>query len=707
VTSRRRKLPTRRSPGRKASRSGLTREADAGGGTRFRSLRPDAELPRIWRQSELAGQVIYRETIPPGPERDGVVEALQAELRARAARLDISIDALQSLLLAHEPVEFINAIAIPTSMGLRDAGPAVDDAPDTVTWPAKIEYLVGLALSGPPGTGHAPTATTDKAISLLGDVFDGASAKQLLGATSRESTGSHHLDEASLLFGVEHLFDRMPGYPRHLEQIDAEVFDGHRSFYVDQIGFNPADVGRVVRRRATAAQKRADHFLPIVNGAMRQDPETAAVALKELFATLDGTRLWGPASVASDAGIAAEEIEAMLAFFSTTFGSQPAFREPTDENLFRTRPCIDLGTGIFFVPDPWALSAAVHLRMAEEVAAHPTGTIKRYRHHREDGHERLVAKAFRRVFGDPLVGQGRHYASPSSGPGEIDVLVRTEWPLVAEAKAHGLTDAGRRGAPGRVKRVSQDLVEKALDQTHRARMYILDEAGRSFSDREGGAARPELDGEVHGLTELVVTFERMDPLGRQGPGIVDLAGYRVWIICIADLLMVVDLLPDPGAFHHYARVRAEVATSGPVVHMESDVLGAYMKDRIAQVSARAAAEPDVTVMLGYSSSEINRYYTDLELGLDADKPATRVPEPIVATLSATTTSHTGVWVDAVDAVMAATPRTWRKWRSFVRRHKGIAVFGLSDRVEITSGPMPEITRSGDGRIELRTRERRT
>jgi len=700
MTQRGHKASKRRSPTPSASGSRSAEKAGARGGTRFRSLRSDAPFAPIWQKAETVDGVRYLAANQPGPERDRVVEDFLAELGARAATLDASIEALRSLVLAHEPVEFVSAIAIPTSMASWGPGSTVDDAPDTVTWAAKIEYLVGLALSGSPGTGHTPTEVTDKAIDLLGEVFDAAHAKQFLASVSRETTGSRHLDEASFLLGVESLLDRMPGYPRHLDAIDSEVFDRHRSFYVEAIGFNPADVGRVVRRRAATAQEAADGLLPTLNSAMRRDPEAAAVAIGEFLATLERTRLWDSASVASDAKAPTEEIAAMLAFFSTTFGSQPDFKEPTDKNLLRTRPCIDLGTGMFFVPDPWSLSAAVHFRLAEEATAHPTGPLKRYRDHREDGHERLVAEAFRRVFGDALVGARRHYTSPFEGPGEIDVLVRIEWPLVAEAKAHGLTDSGRRGAPRRVKRVSEDVVETALDQTRRARTYILDEDGRSFSDGEGGEMHTELPADLSGVTEILVTFERMDPLGRQGPGIVDLVGYRVWIVCIADLLMVVDLLPDPGAFHHYARFRAEMAASGPIVHMESDALGAYLKDRAVRVRTRAAAEPDVTTMLGYSSSAINRYFTDLELGIDISKPGTGVPGPIAEILAATAPSDAGLWVDAVDEVMTATPTAWRQLRSFLRRHKGGATFRLSDRMEIAIGPS-EVRRLDDGRVHIR------
>jgi hypothetical protein len=191
----------------------------------------------------------------------------------------------------------------------------------------------------------------------------------------------------------------------------------------------------------------------------------------------------------------------------------------------------------------------------------------------------------------------------------------------------------------------------------------------------------------------------MDPLGRKGPSIVDLTGYPVWIVSIADLLMVADVLSDAPALHHYARVRAEMAVSGPAVYMESDALVAYLQDRIARVRTQSAAEPDTTVMLGYSSAAINRYFTQLELGGEAPRPTVGVPQAVLEALSATTASGTGAWADTVDEVLAATPQTWAKVRSFRRRHRGKGTFVMSERVEIAFGS-PLLTKLPDGRIRI-------
>lgn len=261
----------------------------------------------------------------------------------------------------------------------------------------------------------------------------------------------------------------MAGYAVHLEASDGAVFDRHRDHDVAHLGFSPGDVTRVVRRRIAADGERTDGHMRRAQRLAGSDRVETARATVKLLQSFEASRHWEPQAVAADSGIDAGQVRAMLAFFATEFGSQPNFRSPTEPNVARTRPCIDLGTGVYFVPDPWAPPPAVHPRLAEAAAEDPNGPPKRYRTHREKAHQRSVAGVFRKVFGPKSVLETQHDTSEADGPGEIDVLVRSEWPLIVEAKARGLTVPGRRGAPARVATVTRDVVDKALEQTQRAR----------------------------------------------------------------------------------------------------------------------------------------------------------------------------------------------------------------------------------------------
>jgi hypothetical protein len=61
-----------------------------------------------------------------------------------------------------------------------------------------------------------------------------------------------------------------------------------------------------------------------------------------------------------------------------------------------------------------------------------------------------VSSTLEKVFGTSNVHSPQHNALTSGDKGEVDALVRAEWPLVVEAKAIALPGCGRRGYTDRV-----------------------------------------------------------------------------------------------------------------------------------------------------------------------------------------------------------------------------------------------------------------
>ena len=502
----------------------------------------------IWGKPFSVDGVTFRDVIPPGPQRDRALELLKAQLIAVVDGLDRAVDELQATVARHDPLELLDSVAIPTSMVFRSDDEAFEDSPETYTWPAKVEYLAGLTLTGPPGRKSVPTETTRRVFRLLRDIFDASRAKVMLQSWDAPKSADIEIDMATYMLRLEHLFDRMPGYATHLERIDEEIFGRHRDYYVRELGFSPADVVRVVRRRIDADSKRASNAINNAKDRFGSVEEAAALAMAEMFDMLELSRRWNSVSLAQDSEVPIPEAEALLRFFASSFESQPNFRYPGDPNVLRTRALINLHDGSYYVPDPWSLIGVVHARLAQEA-----DRLVRYRSHREDGHERVVVDALTSVFGSSRVHDGVHYASSTSGPGEIDALVECSWPLVVEGKARSLTDVGRRGLPRRVVTVTEDVVEKALDQTGRARAYIEREDGRRFAEKQGGSSSRRLPDDIDGVTEIVVTFERMDPLALSGLRLTGDVGREVWFVSLSDFLMVADVLRWPAAFHHYAR----------------------------------------------------------------------------------------------------------------------------------------------------------
>lgn len=654
---------------------------------------------QVWLPEQATGRHgTIRSSLPPGPEREALLQEIMAALREQASDPTALVAELRDLVAGKDLTQLINAVAVPASMSLIpdvDSG-ALDDGPHTWNWAAKIEYLMGIALSvDSSGTEDSPRAVVEQVVSLVGAIFEAEEARIFIDSIDEADDDGAELGFARMQLQMEHLSDRMPGYAVHMEKVDTEVFSRHRQYYIDALGFNPADVMRITRQHSQAVRKRFYSAMASLRASVDAGGEA------DISAVIDGLNaasIWTAEAVAESTGSDVGEIRAMLDFFSATYECQPDFRLPGDDNIVRSRPCITLGEGQYLVPDPWALPAALHDRLATDPKTATYDPVK-YHRHRQLAHERLVEAALARIFGKAHVHAGQYYTSTAYGDGEIDALVSGEWPLVVEAKAHSLTEAGRRGRRDRVLSRVDDMLGKALDQTDRATTYILDEGGREFSLKKGGKMREILPSTVSGVTSIVVTFERMDPIATYGAAIAGSAKRPTWVLGVGDLLVVADLLPDPAAFHHYARLRAAMADDRVIAACESDVLGSYFYDRVQPLLTQEGGD-QVLRVVGYASGQINRYYTNLEMGLPAaEAPTTGVPSDIAVALSATV-DNVG-WAGCTQAVMLAEPSTWTKWGRFTRRHKGKGEFKATERLTITTSEDQSAVEALDGISLLR------
>ena len=641
---------------------------------RFLQFPPDASLGNI--PEELierlgSGQpLIARDAAL----RTKHVVRLERELRVRASRLDSAAQDLRALVTSHRPTELIPAIAVPASMGTWRSDGSVDDASETFSWDAKIEYLAGLALTASPGTSPVDNAVREQAIQLVAAVFDACHADIFLRSVERDHAEDRlALDEASYLMQVEHLTDRMGGYAVHLEEIADAVFERHRAVYVEALGFCPSDAVHLIRRHSAwindqFEQARARHLAGGDGGDRR------AEAMPELSALLDAAVMWTARGLAGTTGIAVAEVDALLEHLSCEFGCQPEMRLPSDDNALRVRPLIKVGKGMFLAPTPWSVAHAIHVWLLDHLRRSPDPKLQTaYHRHRSSAAEGLVQAALSAVFGPNRVHTNQHYDG-SEGHGEVDCLVGGGTPMIVEVKSQSVTERGRRGNRDRLERVADDILERAFDQCRRAADYI-NNGGREFAGRQSGLSERRLDSDVADPLEVVVSFERIDPLGLTASGI---TGSRrpVWVTNLADLLMVRDVLWDGASFLDYARIRAELSQSGAQIYVESDALGGYLEDRLSLVRDKVG---DGTVILGYSSGALNDYFTRAELGIESTLPGSSLPTVIRRGLLVTGIEQNSVrwWNLAINLVQQ--PRdTWVRWKRFVRRHGPGRVFLLPD-----------------------------
>ena len=678
---------------------------------------PDVGVPvNLLEQAQASDGFRFTSLLPPGPERDAALAAEMENLTGRAAKLDELAGELREIVVRHDPAQLIPSIAVPAAMslGVPTSG---DDATQTFSVPAKIEYLVGLALTGPPGTAAVSTEVTRKAVSLIASVFSAAHAHLSLQTVSEQSNGYPGIDQTSALLRGEHLFDRMAGYVTHLEEISDAVFEPHRDLYCRELGFCPSDAIRLVRRHVVWNNTQFNTAGQEISEMMNSDEvdeEKATDSCWRYYVSMEATYRWTPEVLAESTGLPVQHIGAMLRHMSVDFGCQPDFRVPFDDNVARRYPLVRLPDGEYLVPDPWSLAHGVHEWLQGFIQARPTSLLaSRYHKHRSNAAERLVRTSLQAVFGEQTVFSNQHYVG-NDGPGEIDTLVTGFTPIIVEVKSRGLTEQGRRGYRRRVQSVARDVVGKSFQQTHRARHYIIEEGGRRFANRQGGPMVRRLDDEVTDPVQIVVTLERMDPLATAAGKLAGTDQSRnVWVTNLADFLMVRDILSDPVSFLYYAQTRGRTSELGIHIYTESDALGRYLDDRLTPLVDRAmeTAGENWETLLGYSGTEINQYFTMAETGTNPEKPGTGVPRVLMDALKNTASQDPPSWAIIATAVMATPPKKWRSWRRFVRRHKGEHPFllpcGTAALVTSPSLAAPELRIGSTPVLAVPCREART
>ena len=604
-------------------------------------------------------------SLAPGPQREAALAKEMAALELRASGLRALSGELYDLVARYDPGQLIPSIAGGASMVVGDSE-SVDDAPRVFSMYAKIEYLAGLALAGPPGTGDVDKVVTLNAARLVSSVFDAADALLHVQAMVGHGTGHEAIDETSNLLRMERLYDRMAGYEVHLQEIGDAVFEPHRSLYCEEFGFCPSDAIRLVRRHDAWINAGLAAFQDAVLGG--QDDSSILWSISRM----DSICKWTPSLISHSTQLPVDEVAAILDGMSVDFGCQPEFRTPFDDNHARRYPLIRLRHGEYLVPVPRQVAHGVHGWVQGYIRDNPTSRLaEKYPKHRSDAAELLVRGSLETIFGEDTVFGNQHYDS-SDGHGEIDCLVAGSTPIIAEVKSRGLTEQGRQGYPQRIRSVADDVVAKSFKQTVQARNYIMQEGGRCFAGDQRGEAKQLLNHDVTGSVEIVVTLERMDPLVTTAGKLAGTGRTRdIWVTNLTDFLMVRDILDDPASFLHYARTRCAVSKLGIQVFMESDALGAYLDDRLTFLIDCATESQDehTEIQLDYWSTEINQFFTMLEIATGPEKPGTGVPPALSEALRACSSGYPRAWVTAATAVMDAHPSVWRAWRNFIRRHK--------------------------------------
>lgn len=606
--------------------------------------RPNPPKPKQ-RQVEFLGVRVQAEgkVVRWSTGEDFDVEGFAKEMaqrgQAAAQASSAGVAELLEILTNVNPLHLVGQVAAWATVGIPD----VDDARERFGLDAKVEFLGGLALSltqladEPAGPYEVQRCTN-----LLGSLFRAERAR-ILGeeiASVQSSSSRSHLDEVRFVARLEHLMDRTQGYTPHLERIIAAVFEPLRTECLAHLGFCPGDLPRLVRAyvatRQEAFQVRLDKARRIPKSELKGLPVSEGLALMSwvIFGLVNLTGDTTARELADGTDLPENEVRAALEALTSEWGCQPGFRRPGEANRFRRYPVLRGSLDRYSIPLPWSILHEVFGWFRDLMSSRDLQSLQNHFHQaRAVATEMLVTEALREVFGRDRVLSNVEYPITGRNWAEVDALVWLgDHALVVEVKSHAISDRFRAGDVSYAERHFTDVVDSAFKQSDRAARYF-GQGGDKLRGKNGGR-RIEWT-PVAGTTRIAVSFERIDPLVLVAARRADEkeSAPPTWVVCLADLLMITDILREPYEFYAYAALRAELAANPAVALLsEADVLGAFLNDRLESYRNLVEEGAMTAAMLDHHSEELNAYYSATTAGLSADRPAVRLPAGLADTL---------------------------------------------------------------------------
>ncbi|MFG2267307.1 hypothetical protein [Streptomyces sp. NPDC048720] len=479
------------------------------------------------------------------------------------------------------------------------------------------------------------------------------------GAADKQASVLHMLQ-------MEQRFDRMQGYPAQLrpifEEITAALVDESRA----ALGFamhHALEAADAYDARRTVQLDEVMAAFEHASAALLPSPDReqrvqVAATLTAGVATFGASPVEDdlPGVLATELGAPHEEMVRLVAALTTPLGSQPALGALGDTNSLRRRPVIGLDNTRWLWARPGDFIHEALDWAAEACRDHPD-LLKSFDKQRQDACEEHIRRTLTTVFGETHVHHGATYPDP--GHPDIDVLVAMPGALLTvEAKGGRFTDPARRAAPDRVNKKTREFVDKALEQNARTIAYLDSGKGNLRSRNKRRLVLPD---HLPPAVSVIVTLERVDPFATHLPD----GGKRrtepkdgTWLVTLADLGMVADILRHPAEFYAYARTRAAIAKAGgPQVFVEADALAAWLEHRIEPVQPA----PDEIVFLDTGSEAVNDYYTYVATSDSPSpaRPASGVLAEVLHALDVVHRERPQDWNALAIAALAVQPEDWR------------------------------------------------
>lgn len=389
------------------------------------------------------------------------------------------------------------------------------------------------------------------------------------------------------------------------------------------------DLLKRVKKQRRKTQSSGD---PEVDALAKLSP-TEAKARASALATawsLYGARehtAISPEQLSADAGVDADRVASFLNLFTAQVEDLQMQHHamPAPTHPLQSRPLLADGDAIL-APVPQDLVFALLPRLEEEIHK-DNAAWEAY----QDARGEYVEDETRRVFTESLSGAqawSRLTWSSSERQGELDVLISYDSAtLRVQCKGGRITPSARRGGILRLRSDLDKLVGEGVRQNSDLRESLADSGANEIGLHEQASAF-----EAALQFDVVVTLEDLQPYTADAYKLWDFGTLAPstpmpWIVSIADLLVIADLLPGTQLIHYLCR-RDKLNRWGRVLAQdELDWAGNYLLDGLYFDESLSDPEgPQLIQLLSHTEAIDNWYFYEVgERTVRTHKPAYRPP----------------------------------------------------------------------------------
>ncbi|MFF1679070.1 hypothetical protein ACFVYG_23905 [Streptomyces sp. NPDC058256] len=591
--------------------------------------------------------------------------------------------------------------------------------------PSHIEFLALRALP------HVENATqrdseddsletailTGEAIKLARELFDSTSNITLFRALKKSRGKENKIEDEYLLrTRIESMSVRGSGYPEHLTKILLGCFEAFDVECRRLLGYTAAEavavvhsVHNIVEDRAHPLRRAAaERFGPLSALLKRQrrkgsgpfprwlvaaSPNEGKNFLSMLVvaeALADSRNLCTvlPSEVAADSALPVESVKSVLDSFACEAAeySDDRHEYPVGAHPLTERPVLKTSQG-YILPVPAAMFESLRPRMEDLLRNAATGKLwERYLAARG---KYLVREAVDLISG-ALPGSTKDCEIPwrsTVTQSDLDGLVFSDdVAFRIQGKAGRLHAAARRGAPGRMKKNIEELIEAAALQHQSLAEALQDEGAEAIGlGHYSDALRRRFQLEVIAtLDDVTVWATDTHQLVQHG----SLSESRPipWVVSLADLMVVADLLHGSLLAHYVIRRQRLEEQAFVSAHDELDWVGHYLKEGLF-FDRFLADGPDRMRLLSYTDP-IDAWYLTRDLGEvePAEKPTLGIPSELFNLLSRLEEVRPDHWITASLALIDGDEESWGEWSKFLdRAQQRIQSVGWSNATQVYNG----------------------